>query len=415
MTIQEFWLGFVHFLNASAMYIVMLLGRSAFLSVPVLFVVLLLRRTVCREKAFLKGMLWCLFLPLPFMGRMRFFYETGIGVRLFIWWHELCVKHYWIGWIYLLGIAAFGIYIIYRRRRLYRFVSALRRERLGDTELFICDRNVTPFTTGLLRPRIVIPEVMAKDFRSEELQVVLLHEKIHICFGHLWVYTVWDILRVLLWINPLLTVCTRYLKEDMEDICDRAAIQRSGAAACDYGRLLLKSLRLLGNESVDVPAAFAGEREYQRIKDRMRKIVHFKPYRKTAAVISTLCCVLVVAGLFYRIWQVSYPVYLERMDISICDPDFQLRKIGDQEELRDVITIEDGYVCIRRDAWKELLQMQGITADTYYVSFGGYMKLPGVGGGGNAVYVDMNEAEEMMTIPYFNNDTVLWTRLFKLL
>ena len=43
------------------------------------------------------------------------------------------------------------------------------------------------------------------------------------------------------------------------------------------------------------------------------------------------------------------------------------------------------------------------------------MKLPGVGGGGNAVYVDMNEAEEMMTIPYFNNDTVLWTRLFKLL
>lgn len=415
MTIQEFWLGFVNYINASALYIVMLLGRSAFLSLPVLLAVLVLRRTVFKKAVFLKGMLWCLFLPLPFIGKMRFFYESSIGIRLFVWWHNLCVKQYWIDWIYLLGIAVFGIYMVYRRRKLYRFVSGLRRQQIGNTELFICDRSVTPFTTGIFHPRIVIPELMVKGFSLEELQVILLHEKVHIRLGHLWVYTLWDILRALLWVNPLLTVCTRYLKEDMEEICDRVAIQRSGETAYDYGRLLLNSLCLLGDESIDAPVAFAGEQEYQSIKERIKRVAYFKPYRKSAAIISVMGSVLIVLGLFVGIRKLSYPNYMERMDISICDMEFHLWELGSQEQLQDVITIDHGYVYIQRDVWQELLQEQGIKEDTYYVSFGGYMKLPGIGGGGNAVYVDAGNEEEVLVIPYFNNDTVLWTWLFKML
>lgn len=415
MTIQEYWMGFANFLNASALYLVMLLGRSVMLSLPVLLAVLLLRRTVFQKRVFLKGMLWCLFLPLPFIGKMRFFYESIPGIRCFIWWHNLCVDHYWVNWLYLLGMTVFGMYILYRRRKLYRFVSSLRKEQAGDTEIFICDRAVTPFTAGVCRPRIVVPEIIRKDFNPKDLEVILLHEKTHIRLGHLWFYTLWDILRILLWVNPLLTICTKYLREDMEEICDRVVIQRSRETAYDYGKLLLNSLRVLGDEAIDTPAAFAGEREYQSIKSRMVQVADFKPYRKSAAVISAVSCVLMVIGIFFGIRQFSYPNYTERMDISIYNMDVQSWELGSQSQFQDVISIDDGFVYIRQDAWNRVLQERGIEEDGYYISFGGYLKLPGIGGGGNAVYVETGTEEELLVIPYFNNDKIIWTRLFKML
>lgn len=415
MTIQEYWMGFANFLNASALYLVMLLGRSVMLSLPVLLAVLLLRRTVFQKRVFLKGMLWCLFLPLPFIGKMRFFYESIPGIRCFIWWHNLCVDHYWVNWLYLLGMTVFGMYILYRRRKLYRFVSGLRKERAGDTEIFICDRAVTPFTAGVCRPRIVVPEIIRKDFNPKDLEVILLHEKTHIRLGHLWFYTLWDILRILLWVNPLLTICTKYLREDMEEICDRVVIQQSRETAYDYGKLLLNSLRVLGDETIDTPAAFAGEREYQSIKSRMVQVADFKPYRKLSAVISAISCVLMVIGIFFGIRQFSYPNYTERMDISIYNMDVQSWELGSQSQFQDVISIDDGFVYIRQDAWNRVLQERGIEEDGYYISFGGYLKLPGIGGGGNAVYVEAGTEEELLVIPYFNNDKIIWTRLFKML
>lgn len=415
MTIQEYWLGFASFLNASALYLVMLLGRSAMLSLPVLLAILLLRRTVFRKTVFLKGMLWGLFFPLPFIGKMRFFYESSLGIRCFIWWHNLCINHDWINWLYLMGIAVFGIYILYRRRKLYRFAAGLRREQIGGTEIVICDRAVTPFTTGVCRPRIVVPEIIRRNFCPKELELILLHEKTHIRLGHLWFYALWDILRILLWVNPLLTICAKYLREDMEEICDRVVIQRSRATAYDYGKLLLNSLRILGEETIDTPAAFAGEREYQSIKNRMVQVAYFKPYGKYTAVIGTVSCVLILIGIFFSIRQFSYPIYTDRMDISIYDRGVQSWELGSQSQLRDVISIDDGFVCIRQDAWNQVLKEQGIEEEGYYISFGGYLKLPGVGGGGNAVYVEPGAEKELLVLPYFNNDKVIWTRLFKLL
>ncbi len=51
----------------------------------------------------------------------------------------------------------------------------------------------------------------------------------------------------------------RYLKEDMEDICDRVTIQKGGSTAYEYGQVLLKSVKLLKAEGVEISAAFAGE------------------------------------------------------------------------------------------------------------------------------------------------------------
>lgn len=74
----------------------------------------------------------------------------------------------------------------------------------------------------------MIPRRMEQEFTDDELRLVLLHEKVHIRSGHLWFYLVWDLCQMVLWINPLFILCRDFFLEDLENICDRITIQRSG-------------------------------------------------------------------------------------------------------------------------------------------------------------------------------------------
>lgn len=415
MTGQEFLGKVLSAFEFSSVYFVIQLGRSVLVSYLIVILVLLMRKTVFRKTVFLKGMLWFLFLLPPFVGKMKFFYESRIGTRLFIWWHNLCCDSPYMCELYILGMLVFGSYIFYQRRKLKRFVSGLMKDRIGDRDIYICERPITPFTIGLFRTKIVVPRVMLTDFKEEELKVILLHEKVHARLGHLWCYFIWDMLRILLWANPLLTVCMKYLREDLEAICDRVAIQRSKGTSYDYGRLLLKSMRILGNEPTDALVAFAGEQEYRDMKMRIRQVAYFKPYKRWQPVVGLISVILIIAGLFYGIRQVSYPVYMERMDIIVCDMNFQMWQIGNLVNLQDAISIDKQHVYINCNSWNAILQEQGIEEDSYYIYFGGYMKLPGIGGGGNAVFIDAKKEGERLIIPYHNNDIEVINRIVKML
>lgn len=65
---------------------------------------------------------------------------------------------------------------------------------------------------------VCLPEVILQDYDRKELRTILLHEKTHIRLGHLWCYLLWDILRILLWLNPFLSTGMKYFREDMEEM-----------------------------------------------------------------------------------------------------------------------------------------------------------------------------------------------------
>ena len=117
--------------------------------------------------------------------------------------------------------------------------------------ILISEMMTTPFAVGLFRAKIIIPRILLEKFEFEELKLILLHEKIHIRLGHLWFYLLWDIIRILLWPNLFLTLCMKDFKEDMEDICDRITIRRSGGSAYEYGELLIKSIKILREEAFE--------------------------------------------------------------------------------------------------------------------------------------------------------------------
>ena len=351
-------------------------------------------------------------------GRLKLFYETRIGVRGFLWWADWNYRHTWAGGIYFLVMMLYGGFLIYRRWRLMRAVKGLERMR---ENIYICGRTVTPFAAGLFFPKIVVPGVMIAEYDREDLETILFHEKMHIRLGHLWCLFAWDVLRVLFWPNFFLTLCAGELKADLEEMCDRVTIQRSGRSACEYGLLLLKCIRLLcsakqGREPADT-AAFAGETtgSCEEIRRRILKIADFSRYKTRNVIFVFLAGVLLLTGGFLGIHRNSYARYTQLESITIFDDTGAHVILEDSEKLRRAVTFDEEKVTVRTAEMFDLLEESGAQTEGIYILFGGFMKQPGVGGGGDIVYADISQFIGDQTEIAYEKSVDATTRIFMLM
>lgn len=407
MTAQEFADSAAGFFHAGAVYYVIQLVRCVLISFAVFAGVMVLRKTILKHRVFLKGALWSLFIPVLFAGKMKFFDETRAGFTLFSPWTELCMKHGWICWLYLCGVFLYAAFLFYRRRKLKKWIVGMEKRKVDDSSVYVTKMPVTPSTIGVFRPKIIVPEVMLEEYSREEIQLILLHEKTHIRLGHLVCYLCWDILRALLWLNPLLTIGTKYFREDMEEICDRITIQRSREQAYIYGILLIKSMKLLQaeNKGFNMFATFTGDKQYQNIRQRMTRIAGYKPYSRTAAVGIALAVLLCVAGAVVWIQNISYSRYNEYEEILVYQYDGDYALVGDMllleedNSLQQVISYDDRYVYVDRKAFDSFLQRNNAEGEIHIV-FGGFYKLPGIGGAGYDCYYEPGSENKTVKIPY---------------
>lgn len=405
------------FMNACVIYIVVQLGRAVQISIVMLAVILLLRGTILRRKVFGKGILWSLLLLAPFMGKLTLYYETKVGAKLFFWWQSICGEFHWIPWLYVTGMLGTGVCILYKQRTLKHYVKYMELTEICGTQVYVSELAVSPFTVGVVHPRIVIPEVMLENLKKEELYLILLHEKVHIRMGHLWCYLLWDVLRILLWLNPLLAVCMKYFRSDLEDTCDRITIQKGNQTAYSYGCLLLKSIRMLKaeNQRLKPSVTFAGEKEYRNIKKRMKQVLEFKPYKQISVVCLIVGCGIILTTAFLGIKSISYPRYTSYENIQIYNQMGTEVLVSDSTELREAIQIDEGNVYIDRKALDNIFKERDIESDVFFIYFGGFSKLPGIGGGGNGVFVDYTGTKGDLVIPYVDEEKDIFIRLFKYL
>lgn len=394
MTVQEeLWyivLGIFDFLDICAVYYGLQLIRCGFFSFGIFGIVFILRQLLPKNSVFLKGALWILFVPVLFIGKLKLFYESEIGTRLFSWQTNICMNHTWICWLYLCCTVIYAVLLLRKRRRLKKLILDMEKSEFEGTYIYVADIPVTPFTAGVLKPKIVIPRVILNKYSKEEIQTVLLHEKNHIRLLHLVVYFLWDILRVLLWINPLFTIGVKYLKEDMEKICDKVTIQKSGKEAYVYGEVLLKTVKLLRNESnnFNMYATFAGERGFRIIKRRVEGIAGYEPYKQIAAVgffiVSVLCAVTAI----FCIKIFSYKAYNNYDVISVYDIETQALITGYSDTFGKAICYDENYIYIDTKALKTAIVSRKISNGDVYIFLGGYYKLPGIGVGGSFGYLE---------------------------
>ncbi|MDR1699960.1 MAG: M56 family metallopeptidase [Lachnoclostridium sp.] len=395
--------GMINFIDVILVYFMLQLLPCAIISLFLIGVIMLLRKTIFRKYVFIRGMLWTVLLLVPFLGKLRLFYENRAVLNVFRWLMLVVMDYPWLNRIYML-IALFSIiYVLFRRHQLSRIVRKMKSDIIGGRKIYITDMDVTPFTTGLFVPKIIIPEIMRNDYNDSEIEIVLQHERRHIELGHLWFGFIWDLFRCLLWVNPLFMICRKYFSSDMEDICDRVCIQNDSSTGYEYGIFLLRSTKLLqaSNRKTLSVVAYAGEEHYSDIKRRMKNIADFKPYHKH--IWRCLICLFVAVFLLtlFGVKQISYARYSNVESITVFNENATNILLPDSEQLHKAITYDDDYVYIDSERMNQLLKDHNIEGQKMFIYFGGYSKLPGVGGSGEGyIWWELGASEK---IPYESN------------
>ena len=388
------------FIDGVVVYYSVLLGRCAAVSVLALGVVLTLRKTIAKDRIFLKGALWGIFLVVPFVGKLRLYYENEFARKSFLWWQDFCIEYSAVRYGYFLGVLIAAIYILHKHWKMKKMLAAMPVETICGQRVYVSPAPMSPFTTGLFNHKVVIPRLILERFSKPEISMILLHENTHIRLGHLWVFFLWELLCTLLWCNPFIWYCARYLKDDMEQICDRVTIQESKGDHYSYGQLIIKSLTLLKIEAVS-SATFSGENDYSDTKERLFCVGNYHPYKRGYLIAVGIISAFTILCLWIGVKHVSYPAYSENMAISLVDQQGNTFTLEDSQMLRQAFCYDNGEVLIDKHNLFELLKQRELSLTSFYVVFGGYDKLPGIGGGGNLIYIELNSStDNIIEVPY---------------
>jgi len=108
----------------------------------------------------------------------------------------------------------------------------LRQARIG---------SAGPASSGVLRPRVVLPHDFAERYSPAEQALVLAHERTHIARGDLHANLVAALFQCVFWFNPLVHVGVRRFRQDQELACDAAVMLSHPGQRRNYAEALLKS------------------------------------------------------------------------------------------------------------------------------------------------------------------------------
>ena len=412
--LQLFFYDLYQFLRFVCVYYATILGFCMVISIWALGIIMLLRGTLFSKYVYGKAALWMLVVPCLFCGKLHLYFENRVGVRLFYWWYYICSKFQALCLIYITGGIILAVYLIRRRKKLHVYLNTLEDygKVSGAIPIKMFPAEISSFCTGCFNPTIVVPENITDD----QAEVIVRHEETHIKMGHLWIEAGWEIIRVLLWPNILLHICERFLKHDLEEVCDAVTIQRLGIDQADYGQILLdnaRKLSLSGKRSGAVSSmSFAWDDSYRALRKRLFRITEHKPVRKGTIYIGLSAMLVMVFIMIAGIKQVSYartnPMEIssvfsvDKMETVILDTDSSVVTHFDDEHIYiDGRELKKQYPSVNKEK-KEL-----------YFGVGGYYKIPGIGGGGGWGFLDPSLVTDGIITIENHNDTDIWNMIIQ--
>lgn len=137
--------------------------------------------------------------------------------------------------------------------------------------LLVTSAKVGPAVVGLLRPLIILPEVVTRGRSMKELEPIVAHELLHIKRGDLGIGWLQVLVQSLWWFHPLVWLVNRLLSREAERCCDEAVIAELDCTPSFYARCLLNVLEQKRNLT-PVPAC-PGVKPVEITKQRMERIM----------------------------------------------------------------------------------------------------------------------------------------------
>jgi len=153
-------------------------------------------------------------------------------------------------------------------------------------ELYMGENSMT---VGYIRPIIVLrrdDEAGDKDY-----EMVLTHELNH--YKHLdnQILLLTTIVCCIFWYNPMLWIVRKYLREDIELLCDMRTLRDSDVESTEYAYLLCRHSRFADAAAVGTPMSASG----RRLKKRLLTIAIHKQHRFLSKTTSFLLSAAIVA------------------------------------------------------------------------------------------------------------------------
>ncbi len=199
---------------------------------------------------------------------------------------------------------------IYKFRQVLKHASLLQdKEIIGCVEywrlsfnikrsirIFSSDNFLSPFTAGIIRPKIFIPEPFLENRNIDTLNSIIAHEMAHIKrFDHLWI-RLQNIIQILYFFNPVVWYANRQINIARECVCDSGVMSKKVISKEAFGKSIIDALKVnvYGAPFIDALPGFGSHKKI--FEYRIRDILKGNTITKQkAAFIFVIVCLL---GLF---------------------------------------------------------------------------------------------------------------------
>ena len=139
--------------------------------------------------------------------------------------------------------------------------------------------NLGPAACGVVRPRIVLPQILLDRLSREELRFVLLHELVHVRRHDVLVDQLTGLVTIVHWFHPVAWISRYFLRRERELACDAAVLELSrGANAVEYGHVILKTIESLAAPLAPFPGLVGmfSRRPLSLVHRRIRLIAAYR-------------------------------------------------------------------------------------------------------------------------------------------
>ena len=301
----------------------------------------------------------------------------------------------------------------------------ISKHRLEKVRVYVAKENISPYSGGVLRPYVVMPERSMAEVNDREYYIMICHELMHIKKWHIFWLTMYDLACIWWWLDPFIYLFREIYRDDMEMVCDENCISSMGFDAKEYARTIFNMLVSMQRQNHTIQGInFISDRNSQR-----RRVEAIAGYSRNKAGLSRALATVMI-GVFVilsmAVCILSYPRYTDMTEIALYDisevhrdvsdrddkgllnrkePEMNVKTLEyDTERIRRAVEVQNDSIKIRdRELFNRILDEHGIDNDYVYVSFGGYMKIPGIGGGGNTGMVNTKDYDDIF---YLADDSV---------
>jgi beta-lactamase regulating signal transducer with metallopeptidase domain len=178
----------------------------------------------------------------PVRGELRFATILDLAARYLPW--------LWIvGAPFVLLLTTGGMVGAERLRRLSRpaedaAIAELCRRLAGSLKLSrrvgvaVCDRIAGPILVGIVRPVVLLPAVALAGWDPQQLEMVLLHELVHVRRWDNLVNLVQRIVESVLFFHPMIWVVSAWVRREREHCCDAVVVAHTRQPRA-YAQLLV--------------------------------------------------------------------------------------------------------------------------------------------------------------------------------